>query len=131
MVLQEGHIKERAEITSKEAVRIRCVIIGILPYAKITYLNRDANSSKKCVFRHTEVGSQPDKKPNKSGGKGSVALLKNSKQLGCALQDFELPKSRLILRNSQNSWDQIAACASQKAHFTPFKFGKERVNPKE
>ena len=40
----------------------------------------------KCVFRHTEVDSQPNKKPKKSGGTGSVALLKNSMQLGWAAE---------------------------------------------
>ena len=46
VVFQEGNIKERADITSQETVRIRRVIIGILPYVKITYPNRDANSAK-------------------------------------------------------------------------------------
>ena len=34
VVLQEGSIKQRAETTLKEAVRIRRVIIGFLPYVK-------------------------------------------------------------------------------------------------
>ena len=38
--------KDRARIAWKETVRIRCVIIGILPYVKITNLNRDAHSAK-------------------------------------------------------------------------------------
>ena len=40
-VLLEGDVKKRA--TLKETVRIRHVIIGILPYVKITKLIRDAN----------------------------------------------------------------------------------------
>ena len=46
---------------------------------------------------HREVDSQPNKKPKKTGGKGSVALMMNSKQLGCVFQDVEPPKSEFIL----------------------------------
>ena len=45
-----------------------------------------------CLFRHAVV--EPSKKSKKSGGKGSVALLKNSKQVGCAFQDTEPQKSK-------------------------------------
>ena len=38
---------------------------------------------EKCRFRHAEVDGHPNKKSKKSGGKGSVALLKESIQLGC------------------------------------------------
>ena len=41
----------------------------------------------KCHFRHTEGGGQPSKKSKKSGAKGSVALLKETAQLGCVSQD--------------------------------------------
>ena len=33
---------------------------------------------EQCVFIHRKVGSQPNKKPKKTGGKGSVASMKNS-----------------------------------------------------
>ena len=38
-------VKDRARITSKEIVRIRRLTADILPYVKITTLNRDANSA--------------------------------------------------------------------------------------
>ena len=44
---------------------------------------------------HREADSQPKKK---NGGKGSVALSKNSKQSGCVFQDIEPRKSNSILR---------------------------------
>ena len=50
----------------------------------------------KCRFRHVEVDVQPGKKSKKSGGKGSVAFLKESRQLGCVSQD-SYPR-RSILR---------------------------------
>ena len=40
VVRQEGDVKKRAESPSKETERIRRVTIGILPYAKVTNLNR-------------------------------------------------------------------------------------------
>ena len=42
--------------------------------------------SDKCLFRHTEAHRQPSKMKEKCG-KGSVALLKESIQLGCVFQD--------------------------------------------
>ena len=41
----ERKVKDRARITSKGTVRIRRVIIGILPIVKITKRNRDVNSA--------------------------------------------------------------------------------------
>ena len=69
---RESFGKERSEIVtkinSKDLVRIRRVIIGILPRVKITTLNRNANSAT-VLFRHTEAAGQPSKKSEKSGGK--------------------------------------------------------------
>ena len=50
------------------------------PCVKITSLNRDATVGEKCVINLIEVNSHRNKKPKKSGGKGSIALLKNSEQ---------------------------------------------------
>ena len=55
---------------------------------------------EKCRFRHAEVDGQPSKKSKKSGVQGSVALLKESKQLGCVSQDSHPSKS--ILRKEGN-----------------------------
>ena len=54
---------------------------------------------EKCVFRHTELDSQPCKKSKKSCGKGSVASLKKSNTCGLT----EQPKSKSILRKSTKS----------------------------
>ena len=56
------------------------------------------NFFEKWRFWHKEVESQPDKMPKKSGGKGSVASLKNSKQFGWVFKGMEPPKSKSILR---------------------------------
>ena len=71
---------------------------------------------EKCAFVHREVDSPPTRKPKKTVGKGSVAVLKNSRQLGCVFQDVEPPKSNSILRKETQFSDRSAACNSQKVH---------------
>ena len=41
-----------------------------------------------CQLRHTEVDGQPNNKSKECDGEGSVALLKESVQLGCVSQDY-------------------------------------------
>ena len=42
----------------------------------------------KCHFRHVEAEGKPNKRSNKGGSKGSVAMSKESGQLGCVSEDF-------------------------------------------
>ena len=70
---------------------MRRVIIDILPYVKMTSMNRDANSATN-IYLDTEADGQPRKKLKKSGGKGPVAVLKESVHLGCVSQDYS-PKN--------------------------------------
>ena len=49
----------------------------------------------KGFFRHVEAEEKPSKKSKKGGARGSVALLKESAQLGCVFQDSHLRKSIL------------------------------------
>ena len=51
---------------------------------------------RKCFFRHVEAEEKPSKKSKKGGAKGSVALLKESTQLGCVSQDSYPRKSILL-----------------------------------
>ena len=55
---------------------------------------------KKCRFRHVEIDGQPSKKSKKSGGKGSVALLKESIQLGCVSHDSH-PRKSVLWKDGQ------------------------------
>ena len=57
---------------------------------------------EKCSYAHREVGEQPSKKSQKNGSKSAVAILKNTRQLGCVFQDMEPPKSSSILRKSSD-----------------------------
>ena len=63
-------------------MRISHVIIGILPCVE-----SGCDVGEKGILRHEEVDSHTSRKPKKSGGKGSVALLRKSKQMGCVFQD--------------------------------------------
>ena len=54
----------------------------------------------KCLFRHTVADGQHSKKSKKSCGKGSVALLKESKLLECGSQDC--PQKVYSLRSWKN-----------------------------
>ena len=112
-VHQEGNVKNHARIMSKESAQIRRVIIGIFPYVKITKLNRDADSAISACSSTLRLTVSPEKIEEK-WRKGSVALLKKAKHLGCVFQDAAPPKCKSTLRKSKKTWDQSAPCTSQK-----------------
>ena len=128
-VLLERDLEDRAKTTSIEIVRIRHVILGTHPNVSITKHNRDAhsvNSAYSGTKRGRQSAQQRDRKNN--GGNGFVALLKNSRQLGCVSKDIEQPKSKSIFhRMAQNPSGQSAACNSQKSTLRHVKIVKERV----
>ena len=72
---------------------------------------------------HKEVVSQPNKKPKKSGGSetGSVALLENSKQLGCVSQDFGAAEIQVDFTEESNILRTQAQRALLKRYLTPRK----------
>ena len=61
----------------------------------------------KCAFAHRRVEEQPTKKSKRSGNKSAVALLKETKNLGCVSQDVEPPRSSSILRKSSTTMKPI------------------------
>ena len=71
----------------------------------------------KCHFRHVEAEGEPSKRSKKGGAKGSVAILKESIQLGFASQDSYLTKcivrepgklgSKHAVKFSIGTWHQI------------------------
>ena len=116
----------RGESPSDKRGRIPCRHIkfnnpscnsGILPCVSITNLKKGCVHGDKGHFRHVEAEERPSKKSKKDGAKGSVALLKESAQVGCVSQDSHPRKS--ILRESgklgsktrrqllQRHWHQI------------------------
>ena len=117
-VLQEGGIKSVQTLpSSKATVRIRCVIIGILPHVK---------KHKTKSGWHIEVDSHPSRKPKKSGGKGSVASWK-AKQLGCVFQDTEPPKPMSLPRKVTKSLGPKRSVHFSEGCTTPQKIGKRRT----
>ena len=70
---------------------------------------------KKCSYAHRQVEEQPSKRSKKKGDKGAVAILNNTRQLGCVCQDMEPPKSSSILRKSSNILKPIRCVRFTKA----------------
>ena len=106
----------RARITSKELAQLHSVKNGILRSACSTRQKMDANFGDECSYAHRQVDEQPCKKSKKNGGKISVAILKNTRQLG--FQDMELPKSSSILRKSSNIQKPKLTCKIHETRCT-------------
>ena len=64
---------------------------------------KDCAHGDKCHFRHVEADGKPNKKSKKGGAKGSVAILKEFRQLGCVSQDSYPRKSFLHERGKLGS----------------------------
>ena len=99
VVLQEGNIKERAEIASKETVRIRRVIIGILPSVKITNQKRDANSAKSANPGTERVTASPARSPRRVVEKD---LLPHEKFQAIRLRTSEYPAAEIQIDFTEN-----------------------------
>ena len=74
---------------------------------------------------HREADGQPQEK---NGGKGSVALSKNSKQSDCVFQDIEPRKSHSILRKEHNILGTKAQLAILKGYITPHENPGKKVS---
>ena len=82
-----------------------------------------------CFFRHVAAEGTPNERSKKGGAKGSVAILKESIQLGCASQDSYPKKS--IQREPGILGTKHTPSNSPRAPGTKLKFGKERVHREE
>ena len=69
----------------------------------------------KCSYAHRQVDEQPCKKSKTNGDKIAVAILKNTRQLGCVFEDVEPPRSSSILRKSSNILKPIRCVRFTKA----------------
>ena len=105
-----------------EGVRTRRVIIDTLQCVSVIGLNQDANICDKCRFRHVEADGQTSKKSKKSGGNGSVALLQESVQFGCASQDsHHSTRSKIGIKFTPSNSPRARGNTKKK-------LGKERVH---
>ena len=57
---------------------------------------------EKCSHAHRWVEEQPSKWSKRNGDRSAVALLKETKNLGCVFQDMEPPSSSSTSRKSSN-----------------------------
>ena len=81
---------------------IHSVKSGTLQNACSTSPKSGCRFGDKCSYAHRQVDEQPGTKSKKNGDESAVAILKNTRQLGCVVQDMEPPKSSSILRKSSN-----------------------------
>ena len=93
--LLEREAKNRAKIFFVESVRIRHVPCGTPPVCFIFKSESGCTCGEKCRYCFVEVDGASFKKSKKRGVKGSVALFKESKQVGCVSQDSHPRKSSL------------------------------------
>ena len=108
-----------ARITSKEFAPLHSVKNGILQNACSTSQKKGCRFGEKVLLR-TPPGwwTALAKGPKKNGDKSAVAILKNTRQLGCVYQDMEPPMSSSILRKSSNILKPIRCVRFTKARNT-------------
>ena len=114
---------------NKKIVETRGVSFGIFPCVKITSLRPDANMATHVSSDMLRLREKPSKKSRKGGAKESVAILKDSTQLGCVCQDSYPAKS--ILREEGRLGSKRAIQFSRMYLAPTEKFGIERVHREE
>ena len=55
----------------------------------------------KCAFMHWQAEEQPSKKPKENGENSAVAILEDTRQLGCVFQDAGPPRSSILRKRTQ------------------------------
>ena len=91
----------RARITSMELAPLHSVKVAS-SRVLVLQVRNGCKFWDKCSYAHRQVDEQPGKKSEKNGDRIAVAVLKNTRQLGCVSQDMEPPKSLSILRKRSN-----------------------------
>ena len=105
--------------------KIRHVVTGILPCENYKS-ETGCMYGKRCHFRHVEAEETPSKKSKNGVAKGSVALFKESSQLGCVSRDSHPRKS--ILRKEGKLGFESRRQLLQGHEAPTKKYGKERVH---
>ena len=98
---------------SRPGARNRHVINGIFSCAKISSLLPDANSATNVCLDTLRLMGSRIKSRRKSGGKRTVALLKETIQLSCVPR---LPSEKAFFCGSLENWDLIIPSSSPKAY---------------
>ena len=123
----EKKAEDRAKKTSKKCTDPSCDCWH--PPIRQNYkFEAGCNFGDQCLFGHTEADGQPCEMSKKSGGKGSVPILKESTQWGCVCPKITLRKC--LFCGKLEIWDRIIPSDSSREHGTAQKFGKEWVHRK-
>ena len=104
-----------ARITSKELAPIHSVKNGTLQNACSTRPRVVADLEKSALMRIARLTNSPAKGQKRMVDKSAVAMLKNTRQLGCVFQDMEPPKLSSILRKSSDMQKPIQRVKFTKA----------------
>ena len=92
-VFVEGEIKKRTDITLKGESANPSIDYWHPPGCQNYKSESGCKFGAKCVCRHAEVDSQPDKKHKKSGVKGSVAFMKGVYTIALCVSRFSSEKT--------------------------------------
>ena len=111
--------KDRGEITLKETVRIRHVIVGIFPFVRTTKQNRDANSAKSAPLCTERLAVSLIRSAGEIWWKRFCCHIEFEAIRLCVFQDVEPPKSKSILQKGTTFLGPKAQRASLKKYITP------------
>ena len=100
-VNRKTHWKRAKFHADSSSVKVRHVSSGTLLCVRNYESEKRYAYSDKCHFRHVEALGTSSKKLKKCGAKGSVAIFKESAQLGCVPQDSDPRKSILTRQTLQ------------------------------
>ena len=78
----------RARIASKELAQLHSVTKCHPPVCLFYKSENGCRFREKCSYAHRQVEEQPSKKTKKNGDKSAVAILKNTRQLGCVFSGY-------------------------------------------
>ena len=112
-ILKRHQVTEENSSDKRSEIPCRYILLCV----KTTSLKKVHTWKEVFLFRHVEAEEKPNKKWKTCGAKGSVAMLKESTQLGCASQNSHPRKSILGKRGklgsnhavkfSKGTWHQI------------------------
>ena len=104
-----------ARITFQELAQLHCVKNGITQNACSTSPRMDAELEKSALMRIARLTNSLARSKKKMATKFAVAILKDTRQLGCVCHEMEPPKSSSTLRKSSNILKPIRCVRFTKA----------------
>ena len=125
---QSSSSDTRSEIPCRYFFKKKSCKICTLQCVKTTSLRLDAILEEHV--RHVEAEGKPSKKSKKGGAKGTVALLKESTQLGCVSQD-SYPRKSILREDGKVGSKHAVKFSEGTGHLAPHKNSGKRVHREE